>query len=127
MPRDASGLHEEHREAQAVHRDGLDRRGAPEVGKIDTALAAAAYGLLRKLRREGRTTKDSPDAEFLLTTALEVLEEMGRERRHLPLPYDRKEVWRRLRRRLTLPSERFDRLLGDASVGGEDDVLTDLR
>jgi len=102
-----------HREVQQDYRERLLVENVPEVGRVDTAAAVAFYAYLRKLKGEQRGAAGKADADFLLRTALDVLVEMGRERKKRPEPYDRKASLRVLRRRLVRASERFDRLLGD--------------
>lgn len=108
-----------HREEQRDYRARLHAENRPEVGRVDTAAAVAFYAYLRRLKEEQRGAAGKADADFLIRTALDVLVEMGRERKNRPEPYDRTASLRVLRRRLVRASERFDRLLGDHE---DDDV-----
>jgi hypothetical protein len=106
-----------HREEQAQYRGRLAKEDRPEVGRVDTAVAAAVYALLRKVQREHRDRKGKADLDFVLESALDAVVEMGRERKDRPLPFDRKASRRVLRRRLVRQSDRFDRLLGQREDG----------
>lgn len=101
-----------HREEQREYRNRLGRENRPEVGRVDTAVSAAFYAYLRRIKQQQRGREGKADGDFLLQTALDVLVEMGRERKKRPEPYDRKASLKVLRRRLAKTNERFDRLLG---------------
>ena len=91
-----------HREEQRDYRDGLVEKREPEIGRADTAVTVAVYGLLREIAGKDRGRGRRSLGEFL-SKAASVLEAQG---------YDRERALRVLRRRLVRPPERFDTLLG---------------
>jgi hypothetical protein len=102
MPRAISVADPAHREEQREYRDGLVTKGEPEIGRADTAVAVAVYGLLREISSKDRGHGRRSLVQFLEKAAT-VLEAQG---------YDRERALRVLRRRLVRPPERFDTLLG---------------
>lgn len=98
-----------HREEQRDYRDGLAEKREPEIGRADTAVTVAVYGLLREIAGKNRSHGGRSRKEFL-DRAASVLEAQG---------YDRERALRVLRRRLVRPPERFDTLLGIKGNDGD--------
>jgi hypothetical protein len=102
MPRAISVEDPAHREEQRDYREGLVVKREPEVGRADTAVTVAVYGLLHEIANKDRSHGRRSLTQFLQKAAT-VLEAQG---------YDRERALRVLRRRLVRPPERFDTLLG---------------
>lgn len=110
MARPITVADDTHRREQEAYRDGLEARREPEVGRADTAVTVAVYGLLREIARKDQGRGHASRDEFI-GRAADVLEAQG---------YDRSRSVAVLERRLARPPERFLRLLG-IDVAGEFD------
>lgn len=91
-----------HRLDQEAYRERLDTRRQPQIGRADTAVTVAVYGLLRDIARSNPRRAGASQDEFI-TRAADVLEAQG---------YDRSRSVAVLRRRLSRPPARFLQLLG---------------
>ena len=63
MPRAPQDPDDTHREEQRRYREQLAQRRVPEVGRVDTAVAAAVYGSLRDLG----VTRDAHSRQIMRT------------------------------------------------------------
>jgi hypothetical protein len=91
-----------HRREQRKYRDSLDRRREPEVGRADTAVTVAVYGLMREICSKD-WVRGSASRDAFINRAADVLAAQG---------YSRERAVTVIRRRLVKPPRRFDALLG---------------
>lgn len=91
-----------HRREQREYRDGLDGRREPEVGRADTAVTVAVYGLMREIYSKD-WARGSASRDAFINRAADILAAQG---------YGRERAVAVIRRRLVKPPRRFDELLG---------------
>lgn len=110
MPRAPQDPDDTHREEQRRYREQLAQRRVPEVGRVDTAVAAAVYASLREagFARDVRRREMMKSIVARATTAL------------LAQGFDPEGSRRVVVRRLAGPNPRFEDML-KAAPGKQDD------
>jgi len=102
MPRAITVADDTHRREQEDYRSGLEARREPEIGRADTAVVVAVYGVLRDIACANPRRSRASRTEFI-SRAADVLAAQG---------YNRERSVAVLKRRLETPPTRFLHLLG---------------
>lgn len=102
MARPITIVNDTHRLEQEAYRANLVVKREPEIGRVDTAITVAVYGLMREISEKDRVRDRKSLNEFMARTAA-VLEAQG---------CDRERSLHVISRRLIRPPERFHELLG---------------